>query len=325
MEANGKRLDIPDYPEGWFQVAYSKDLEPGDIIPLHYFGTELICYRGAEDHQVHVLDAFCAHLGAHIGYGGFVEGDCVRCPFHQWMYDASGKNVDIPYRERPNRGARLRAWPAREVNGMVMVWYGEEHAEPWWEVPEAPEFRDDSSAYVVEESGRYTIHTHPQEVFENTVDVPHFKYVHGVAGFGAVELVEDGPMLRANAAVTYETKRGDVQGVISSELWGLGVDIVHPRGIGEACAFLTLTTIDPGAVDARYTFILPRDQETGEITRYGDGIKREFLRQIHQDIPIWERKIYREHPKLAMGENPLVDYRRWAEQFYPQAAVVAPT
>lgn len=33
---------------------------------------------------VNVLDAFCPHLGADIGIGGTVRGDCVECPFHHW-------------------------------------------------------------------------------------------------------------------------------------------------------------------------------------------------------------------------------------------------
>jgi phenylpropionate dioxygenase-like ring-hydroxylating dioxygenase large terminal subunit len=318
-----ERIPLPDYPCSWYQVAYADELKAGEIMPLHYFGRELICYRGAEDGTAHVLDAYCAHLGAHIGHGGFVDGDCVRCPFHHWKYAADGRNVDIPYRDRSNRAARLRSWPTREVNGMILVWYSEQDSEPGWEVPEVPEYGSGGFVWDVDPDGRYRIATHPQEVFENTVDIVHFQYVHGTSGFGALELVEDGPMLTANAAVTFRTRRGDVQGYVESQLWGLGIDVVHPRGIADLCAFLTVTPVDPGVVDARYTFLLPSEATGGGASRGGKALKGDFLRQITQDIPIWEHKIYREHPKLAIGENPIPDYRRWAVQFYEATPAVA--
>ena len=65
-------------PTGWFQVAWSTDLEVGDVRPLHYFGTDLVMFRGLDD-AVHVLDAHCQHLGADLSHGGcVVEGGSVE-------------------------------------------------------------------------------------------------------------------------------------------------------------------------------------------------------------------------------------------------------
>lgn len=49
-------------PTGWFQVAWSSDLAPGDVIPLHYFGQDLVAYRDFRG-EVHVHDATCQHSG----------------------------------------------------------------------------------------------------------------------------------------------------------------------------------------------------------------------------------------------------------------------
>lgn len=47
---------------------------------------------------MHVLDAYCPHLGANIAIGGFVRGDCIECPFHQWQFSGhDGRCVNIPY------------------------------------------------------------------------------------------------------------------------------------------------------------------------------------------------------------------------------------
>jgi hypothetical protein len=144
-----------------------------------------------------------------------------------------------------------------------------------------------------------------------------------VTGFGAVELIEDGPMLRSIASVTMQTGRGEVDGAIESEVWGLGLDVVRQRGIGDATVLFSVTPIDPGRVRARYTFMVPRDGDGP--SRYGAAVMREFCRQIVQDIPIWERKRYRDRPKLAMGEGAILDFRRWAQQFYeaPESEVAS--
>ena len=61
-------------PNGWFQVAYSDELAPGQVEPLRYFAQDLVLYR-TEGGRAQLADAFCPHLGAHIGYGGRVSGE----------------------------------------------------------------------------------------------------------------------------------------------------------------------------------------------------------------------------------------------------------
>jgi hypothetical protein len=38
---------------------------------------------------------------------------------------------------------------------------------------------------------------------------------------------------------------------------------------------------------------------------------------VEEDIPIWNRKVYREAPALSPEDEPVAVYRRWARQFYP--------
>ena len=42
----------------------------------------------------------------------------------------------------------------------------------------------------------------------------------------------------------------------------------------------------------------------------------EGRRTIDQDVPIWENKRYRERPVLCEGDGPIMQYRKWASQFY---------
>ena len=136
-----------------------------------------------------------------------------------------------------------------------------------------------------------------------------------MSGFGDLDLETEGHRLRAVAEVTFQTPRGPVSGAVDSELFGMGLDVVRHRGLGRSCTLLTVTPIDGEFVDARYTFFVQTDQESGEMTRMGLGFARDFCRQIEQDIPIWENKIYRDRPQLARGEGAINEFPRMGAAF----------
>ena len=51
--------------------------------------------------QVSIVDAYCPHLGANLGVGGHVRGNCIECPFHGWRFDGeTGQCVSIPYTDK---------------------------------------------------------------------------------------------------------------------------------------------------------------------------------------------------------------------------------
>src|SRR6478736_3358910 len=106
-------------PNGWFVVATSDELAPGEVRALHYFGRDLVLFR-TDGGAPRLTDAYCAHLGAHLAVGGRVEGECLRCPFHGWAYDGeSGRCAEIPYGqvERIPAQARVRPYPTIERGG----------------------------------------------------------------------------------------------------------------------------------------------------------------------------------------------------------------
>lgn len=318
---NSSRFPFPPYPTGWFRVAFAAELEAAGAtpVPLSFFGRELIAFRDAEG-APRVLGAHCPHLGAHLGYGGRVEGGCVVCPFHGWRFDAEGRNVEIPYRPEGevNGKATLAAFPAQEWAGMVMVWFDADGRPPSWEPPPLPELDDPGLLWRAPAEARWRIRTHPQEVFENTVDIAHFRFVHGVSSFGALASEEHGAMLRTTAELALTTPRGPVTGAVQNELWGLGIDVNRVIGIGPGATIVTVTPVDGELVDVAYVFLSARDPDgEGGITRAARGHVRDNIAQIEADFPIWEHKAHHTVPALAKGEGPILDFRRWAAQFYP--------
>src|SRR5260221_7667659 len=109
------------YPSGWFRIAKSGDLKPGQIRSLRYFGVDLDLFRTASG-QVGLLNAFCPHLGAHLGLGT-VQEDAIRCAFHGWQFNTEGVCTRIPGDRRIPPKARAHKWPTCELNGQIMTYY----------------------------------------------------------------------------------------------------------------------------------------------------------------------------------------------------------
>ena len=149
--STGDRYPFP-VPNGWFVVAESAGLAPGEVRALHYFDRDLVLYRDRRRRRPCVLDAHCPHLGAHLAVGGRVEDGCLRCPFHGWRFDGrSGGCVEIPYGDmkRIPPKAHARAYPTLERNHMIWAWYHAQGGEPFYDVPEVPEFHDDDWSPIV--------------------------------------------------------------------------------------------------------------------------------------------------------------------------------
>jgi cholesterol 7-dehydrogenase len=63
-------------------------------------GEQLVVFRD-EKGEAHILDAYCPHMGANLGVGGRVVGDCIECPFHGWKFRGyDGKCTEVPYSEK---------------------------------------------------------------------------------------------------------------------------------------------------------------------------------------------------------------------------------
>jgi phenylpropionate dioxygenase-like ring-hydroxylating dioxygenase large terminal subunit len=258
-------------------------------------------------------------LGAQLGYGGRVGGECVVCPFDEWRFDQEGVNASILYAARPNRSARLVTWPVKEMGGMILVWHHPAGEPPRWGVAPVPELDDANFAPVARTE--LEIHVHPQEVFENSVDLAHFLSIHRAGVMPDVEVEIDGPHFVATTTnQRLKSASGYFDGAVSSELWGLGIDIARVTGVVDTVAVLGLTPIADGRVRARFAVTArveataQRDEEKArELARKAqDRVVAEFK----TDLMIWEHKRYEPSPKLTASERLIIGFRRWARQFY---------
>ncbi|TFH22636.1 MAG: Rieske (2Fe-2S) protein [Myxococcales bacterium] len=300
-------------PYSWFQLAYSEELGPGEVKPVRYFGRDLVMFR-TERGRAQAFDAFCPHLGAHLGYGGSVVGETLRCPFHAWRYDCSGACVEIPYAKRIPPAAHMKTYPTIERNGMIMAWYHPSGEAPRWEIPEIEELSSEDWTTPVRRE--WTVRSQTQELAENTVDQAHFRYVHGTNTVASTEIDWDGPLLRVTAKAIMGTVKGEADGTIRILTFGFGFGYTRFSGIVDTLVMTTGTPIDDEHVRMHLSLTWKRLGDQASTEGVGKAFISEIERQFTQDIPIWENKIHLERPVLCDGDGPIGELRKWARQFY---------
>ncbi len=158
----------------WQPVAIAADLPPGHARPIRVMSEDFTLYRG-EDGQPHVVAPRCAHRGTQLSTG-WVEGDCLRCFYHGWKYDASGQCVEMPAEDAsfPPK-VRIASYPTEEYLGLVFAYLGEGAAPP---LPRYPDFEADG----VRENSTYLRACSYFQNIENALDPVHTAFVHRESG-----------------------------------------------------------------------------------------------------------------------------------------------
>ncbi|MGH0032073.1 MAG: Rieske 2Fe-2S domain-containing protein [Myxococcota bacterium] len=309
------RYPFPASPDGWFGVAESAELAAGEVRPLHYLGRDLVLFRG-EDGEARVFDAHCPHLGAHLGHGGRVCGDGVVCPFHGWRFHGDGSVAEVPGSDRIPR-ARARAWRVCEANGLVYVWHHAGGAEPGFEVIR---YREDDSEWTPWRSQVYRVRVHVQDLTENILDRAHFGAVHDMekAEREIFEVSFAGPSMVVDQAMKVTAMSDDgVEVRARTTTCGPGIAAIEVRqGPLEMLTYIAQTPVDDETTEVNLRFSMKRladAQATESVCAINDRVTNE---QFLQDVPIWENKIYQEHPALTPADGPVARYRQWFRQFY---------
>jgi 3-ketosteroid 9alpha-monooxygenase subunit A len=324
------------YPTGWFQVGWSAAYGPGQVTAQSYFGQDLVVYRTEPEDRnplgrIVALDAYCPHMGAHLAHGGSVEGSCLRCPYHGWLWDADGRNAQIPYGDRDSVNAHTRSWPVREVSGLVYLWHAADGSPPCWEPPHMPEAdADDFYPPYPWAIHREPMRMHPQFAAENFPDLAHMRYVHRWEQIPDISLwQEDGPVLRVDYEGVISTPKGPVRVATENTAHGVGLNINRVSDGLRSTTLGAFTPIDQTHSEGFITvWVAKRDRQSRE----PDGLARSIAAANKQELfgptadrRVWENQRYREHP-LTVGYEAKYTraFRSWSRQFYPEPVLAAP-
>jgi len=316
-------------PWGWFAVGFSHELRRRGVLTRRLAGEELVVWRGA-DGLLRATSSTCPHLGAHLGRGR-VDGDAIRCAFHGFTFDGEGRCTATGGGSAPPAGLTVRSWPARERNGVLLVWHHPHRSPPSFEVPELDAVPmtglSRTTTACLEFDG------HPVATSENSVDLTHLAEVHHYTDVEMVHpFVADGAEASASYAMTRPIgipgdgrlpvlRRATTRVMFDVRLFGLGVSVVDasiPRLRARTRQQVLATPVAPGRIEFRLTMQVLH--EGGRSRAIAERIAARiatlgFIHDVHQDVPIWASQRYVSRPALARGDRPIVQYRRWAQEF----------
>jgi 5,5'-dehydrodivanillate O-demethylase len=142
---------------------------------LRVLGENLLLFRDGKG-RVGLVAEQCAHRRASLYYG-FIEDDGIRCPYHCWKYDVSGRCTEQPFEpaESPLKNETCQSsYEVQELAGMFWAYMGPKPAPllPNWEP-------------LVTTAGPRRIYVLPElqcnwlQIMENSVDTTHTYYLHG--------------------------------------------------------------------------------------------------------------------------------------------------
>ncbi|MFB8077309.1 Rieske 2Fe-2S domain-containing protein [Streptomyces sp. NPDC056013] len=324
------------FARGWHCLGLADSFKDGNPHEIEAFGTKLVVFQGEDDGRLHVLNAYCPHMGGNLAHGT-VKGDAVACPFHDWRWSGDGRCAGIPYARRVPPRARTRAWTTLERNKQLFVWNDPEGNPPPAGVtipeiegihgPDAGEWSDWTWKTARVEGSNC------REIVDNVVDMAHFFYVHYAFptyfknvfdGHVATQYMESAPRGDMDLGNLSSPLRSDASYYGPSYM----VDYVWTEvAPGVEMEMVLINSHFPIGADSfmlQYGAIVKKlpgmtDEEAAEAARsLIGGLETGF----EQDIEIWRNKTRIDNPLLTEEDGPVYQLRRWYEQFYADAADV---
>jgi phenylpropionate dioxygenase-like ring-hydroxylating dioxygenase large terminal subunit len=169
------------YINFWYPVCTTDELSTDAPLPVRLLGQRLAVFRDSEG-KPHVLSDTCIHRGGSLGHGK-VNGDCIECPYHGWLYDADGKCQLMPSEDgmKPPARAKVDSYPTEERYGVVFAFLGdlpENERPPLYEIEEFDSDEWRPSAPIVLNANCYY-----ERSVENGIDPVHNQFVHPAQGY----------------------------------------------------------------------------------------------------------------------------------------------
>ena len=113
---------IGAHPDHWYPVAWSRELKAGKSFATGFAGEPIVLVASPGRSGVRAGGSLRASAGAALK--GVVDGCSIRCCYHGWRYDDSGRCIDVPYLGKGKLPNGVRSYPCRERDGIVFVWPG---------------------------------------------------------------------------------------------------------------------------------------------------------------------------------------------------------
>lgn len=222
-------------------------------------GQEIVLFKPSSG-NVGIVDAFCKHIGAHLGKGGKVKNECLICPFHGFKFNADGECLQSGYETEVDSKMNSSKWHTKIVLDQVFCFYHPKKIAPKWE-PSVPGYNQNTEF----RSHSWVMSSNVIDIFENTVDLVHFQYVYKYDDTYLVDPLQlDGHSLKTRYGIHRKGKFAGANAVdakFSLHLQGPGMAVIQGN-------------IHPTELES-YHLILPRPMDENTIEfKIGASMKK---------------------------------------------------
>jgi 5,5'-dehydrodivanillate O-demethylase len=218
----------------WHPVAAVAELEDHPVKPVRVLGEDLVLYRDLGGNYG-LVDRHCAHRRADLAYG-FVEDRGLRCHYHGWCYDHTGRCIEQPYEDTADPGSRykaliqLKAYKVEPLAGLLWAYLGPEPA------PLVPNWEPFTWANGFVQIVFSMVPCNWFQAQENSVDPVHFEWMHD--NWGVRLRGERGPYAPRHLKIEFEEfeygiayKRIREDADESHPLWTIGRVCLWPNAL----------------------------------------------------------------------------------------------
>jgi nitrite reductase/ring-hydroxylating ferredoxin subunit len=287
---------------GWFQVAYERELEES-LTPAAIGHTQIILIRSEQ--SIRAFDAFCPHRGAHLAYGGQLDGEVVVCPFHG-RHIRLGLDGDDPY--------CLREYPVLGYGGMVFVQLGVGQDTGLGELLE-----DLSKEWLFVPGFTMRAIVPHELVIENAFDNTHFRPIHHISNEPVFQ-VKASRGGEFGVEGTFELpaspwQRGNSASVpFVAEAFSPGVVVSRLDGDYPYCVITAATPDADGGCVIRLSLAVPRGGEPSDpdLCKY---LLKQSQAGLEQDAVIWTHMAPGNSAHYAREDRPVIEFRKFCRRF----------
>lgn len=167
-------LSVARLARHWYVACRASELRRSPLART-ILGIPFVLFRDAQGRPAALLDR-CAHRNVPLSLGRVVEDGTLRCAYHGWRYDGSGRCTLVPGLLDGGDGKerRVSAAAVREQDGFVWIHPALDET-PTTEPFALPQAAAKAYSTVVRElEMEATVHA----VVENALDVPHTAFLH---------------------------------------------------------------------------------------------------------------------------------------------------
>jgi phenylpropionate dioxygenase-like ring-hydroxylating dioxygenase large terminal subunit len=296
------------YKHGWYKLAFERDLNE-ELTPATIGSRRFVISR--TEQGIRVFDADCPHRGAHLAYGGRLDGNAVICPFHRYRIGI-GREATGDF--------QVQEYETLVISGLIFVRLSNSHDNGFAEfIYRLAETHTINPGFVME------IKSPAEIIIENGFDNTHFRPVHGVDAGKFVPQIDENGSLVVNSYFYHRTEQA-LATMPSGTMIETPVQVnafspfLSVAQLGGRMPMVFMTSVNPiGENLTRLRFSLALSKKV-----YGDPAPDRVVQSMLQgnrngiqcDVIIWENLSHTSPRNHTAQDAAILEFEQFCEQFH---------